>query len=78
MNIDGSRDLLIERTNPTWSPEIQTMPSFHQHYDPLMALCLLYNKSKNQQEELIFERTSHNPILEAFMKKRLLMKPLAW
>jgi 5-methylcytosine-specific restriction endonuclease McrBC regulatory subunit McrC len=70
VNLDGSRDFLIERTNPTWSPEIQTTPPFHQHYDPLMALCLLYNKSKNQQEELIFERTSHNPILEAFMKKR--------
>jgi len=70
VNLDGTRDVLIERTNPTRTPTFQTPSPSRPLYDPLMALCLLYHKSKNQQEELIFERASHNPILEAFIKKR--------
>ena len=70
VNPDGTREVLIERINPRWTSIIQTSPKPPKSYDPLMALCLLYHRSKNQQEELIFERTSHNPILEAFIKKR--------
>ncbi len=70
LNPDGTRDVLIERTNPRRTPMNQTSPKPPKSYDPLMALCLLYHKSRNLQEELIFERTFHNPILEAFIKKR--------